>query len=80
MLPAAGEMTRPLIGSSLSTIVIFVPLAFLSGVTGGFFRALAITMAAALTLSLLFALFMAPILAGAGCARKMSPLPSAQTR
>ncbi len=58
-------MTRPLIGSSLSTIVIFVPLAFLGGVVGGFFRALAITMAAALTISLLFSLFIAPILARA---------------
>ena len=65
LLPAAGEMTRPLIGSSLSTIVIFVPLAFLGGVTGGFFRALAVTMAAALTISLQFALFIAPILARA---------------
>jgi len=65
LLSAAGEMTRPLIGSSLSTIVIFVPLAFLGGVTGGFFRALAVTMAAALTLSLLFSLFIAPILARA---------------
>ena len=58
-------MTRPLIGSSLSTIVIFVPLAFLGGVTGGFFRALAVTMAAALSISLLFSLFIAPILARA---------------
>lgn len=65
LLPAAGEMMRPLIGSSLSTIVIFVPLAFLDGVTGGFFRALAVTMAAALTISLLFTLFVAPLLARA---------------
>ena len=63
LLPAAGEMARPLIGSSLSTIVIFVPLAFLGGVTGGFFRALAVTMVAALVISLLFALFIAPLLA-----------------
>lgn len=63
LLPAAGEMIRPLVGSSLSTIVIFVPLAFLDGVTGGFFRALAVTMAAALTISLVFTLFVAPLLA-----------------
>ena len=65
LLPAAGEMARPLVGSSLSTIVIFIPLAFLGGVAGGFFRALAVTMAAALALSLLFALFVAPLLARA---------------
>ena len=65
LLPAAGEMARPLIGSSLSTIIIFIPLAFLGGVTGGFFRALAVTMAAALAISLVFALFIAPLLARA---------------
>ena len=65
LLPAAAEMARPLIGSSLSTLVIFIPLAFLGGVTGGFFRALAVTMAAALALSLVFALFIAPLLARA---------------
>lgn len=62
-LAAAAEMARPLIGSSLGTVVIFLPLAFLSGVTGGFFKALAVTMTAALLISLLFALFVAPLLA-----------------
>ena len=63
LLPAAGEMLRPLLGSSLATIVIFVPLAFLSGVTGGFFKALALTMAAALAVSFLVAWFAVPLLA-----------------
>ncbi len=63
ILTAAGEMARPLIGSTLSTVVVFAPLAFLTGVTGGFFKALAVTMAAALIISLLFALFVAPVLA-----------------
>jgi multidrug efflux pump subunit AcrB len=65
MLTAAGEMARPLIGSTTSTVVVFAPLAFLTGVTGGFFKALAVTMAAALVISLLFALFVAPVLARA---------------
>jgi CzcA family heavy metal efflux pump len=62
LLPAAREMLRPLVGSSLATVVIFVPLAFLGGVTGGFFRALALTMAAALVISLFVALTMVPLL------------------
>jgi multidrug efflux pump subunit AcrB len=62
LLAAAGEMARPLIGSSLSTIVVFAPLAFISGVTGGFFKALAVTMTAALSVSLVFTLFVAPLL------------------
>ena len=70
ILAAAGEMARPLIGSSLSTVVVFAPLAFLTGVTGGFFKALAVTMSAALIISLLFALFVAPVLARAWVRRK----------
>jgi CzcA family heavy metal efflux pump len=62
MLPAAQEMLRPLLGSSLATVVIFVPLAFLSGVTGGFFKALALTMASALVVSFFIALVAVPLL------------------
>jgi CzcA family heavy metal efflux pump len=60
---AAAEFTRPLVGSSLSTIVIFAPLAFLSGVTGEFFKALSVTMAASLVISFLIAWLAVPILA-----------------
>ncbi len=62
VLAAAGEMYRPLIGSTFATLVVFAPLAFLGGVTGGFFKALAVTMAAALLISLVFALFVVPLL------------------
>ena len=60
---AAAEFTRPLVGSSLSTIIIFAPLAFLSGVTGAFFKALSLTMAASLAISFLIAWLAVPILA-----------------
>ena len=63
VLDAAAEMTRPLAGSTLATVLVFVPLAFLGGVTGGFFKALAITMSAALAISFFFALLVAPLLA-----------------
>ena len=46
VMAAALEFTRPLAGSSAATLIIFVPLAFLSGVTGAFFKALSLTMAA----------------------------------
>lgn len=61
-LSGAAEMARPLLGSSLATVLVFTPLAFLSGVTGGFFKALAVTMSASLVISLAFSLFVAPIL------------------
>jgi len=60
---AAAEFTRPLAGSSASTIIIFAPLAFLSGVTGAFFKALSLTMATGLSISFLMAWLAVPLLA-----------------
>lgn len=60
---AAGELLRPLTGSSAATIIIFLPLAFLSGVTGAFFKALSLTMASALVVSYLVAWLAIPLLA-----------------
>ena len=62
IMNAAAEFTRPLSGSSLSTIIIFAPLAFLSGVTGAFFKALSLTMASSLIISFLVAWLAVPIL------------------
>lgn len=59
---AAMQMLRPLAGSSLATIVIFLPLAFISGVTGTFFKALALTMAIALISSFIYVFFVVPLL------------------
>ncbi|MGH8124611.1 MAG: efflux RND transporter permease subunit [Rhodanobacteraceae bacterium] len=60
---AAREFTRPQTGSSLATIVIFLPLAFLTGVTGAFFKALSLTMASALVISYFLTLIAVPLLA-----------------
>jgi CzcA family heavy metal efflux pump len=61
---AAAEFTRPLCGSSAATIIIFAPLAFLSDVTGAFFKALSLTMASGLIISFLIAWLVVPILSG----------------
>lgn len=63
LLAAAAEMGRPLLGSTAATIIVFLPLAFISGVTGGFFKALAITMVSALGISLLYARLVIPLIA-----------------
>lgn len=60
---AAIEFTPPLAGSSAATIIIFAPLAFLSGVTGAFFKALSLTMASSLFISFLLAWLAVPLLA-----------------
>ena len=59
---ATQEFLRPLFGSSAATIVIFLPLAFLTGVTGAFFKALSITMAVALAFSFLVAWWLVPVM------------------
>ncbi len=59
---AAQEFLRPLAGSSAATVLIFLPLAFLTGVTGAFFKALSLTMAIALSASFVLAWLVVPIL------------------
>jgi multidrug efflux pump subunit AcrB len=59
---ALSEITVPLIGSTVTPIVVFLPLIAITGVTGAFFKALAITMTVSLISSLLLALTWTPTL------------------
>ena len=59
---ALRELTVPLIGSTITPIVVFLPLISTTGVTGSFFRALAVTMTVSLLTSLLLALSWTPTL------------------
>jgi len=59
---ALKEISKPLVGSTLTPIVVFLPLISLTGVTGVFFRALAITVGVALLTSLALALTWTPVL------------------
>jgi multidrug efflux pump subunit AcrB len=59
---ALGEITVPLIGSTITPIVVFLPLISITGVTGTFFRALAVTMSVSLLTSLALALSWTPAL------------------
>ena len=60
---AMREIVRPLVGSTLTPVVVFVPLAFLDGITGVFFRALALTMVVSLLTSLVIAITLVPSVA-----------------
>jgi CzcA family heavy metal efflux pump len=60
---AVSEITVPIIGSTITPVVVFLPLTLLTGVTGVFFRSLALTMAVALMTSLVLALAFTPVLA-----------------
>ncbi|HEV2731944.1 MAG TPA: efflux RND transporter permease subunit, partial [Terriglobales bacterium] len=57
---ALQEITVPLVGSTITPIVVFLPLISITGVTGTFFRALAVTMGVALLTSLALALTWTP--------------------
>jgi multidrug efflux pump subunit AcrB len=56
------ELSRALVGSTLTPIVVFLPLIAITGVTGVFFRAMAVTIGAALLTSLALALTWTPTL------------------
>ena len=63
VIAAMRELSAPMIASTLTTVVVFIPLLLLTGVTGFFFRSLAFTLGEALIVSLCLALFLAPVLA-----------------
>src|SRR4051812_23484012 len=59
---ALREIRVPLVGSTITPIVVFLPLITITGVTGTFFRALAITVGTALLTSLALAVTWTPTL------------------
>jgi CzcA family heavy metal efflux pump len=77
---ALRELKAPLIGSTLTPVIIFLPLILVTGVTGVFFRALAITMSTALITSLVLALSWTPTLSLYFVRRKPLQQPSAEER
>ena len=57
------ELIGPVVGSTLTTVVVFLPLGFLKGAVGEFFVALSVTLTASVLLSLLFSLTLVPLVA-----------------
>lgn len=66
---AMGQVTAPIIGTTLALIAVFVPLAFFPGSTGGIYRQFAVTLAIAVSISTLLALVLTPAL----CANLLQP-------
>ena len=61
---AMAEVTRPIISIMLVLCAVFVPVAFLGGVEGQFYRQFAITIAASTIISTINSLTLSPALAG----------------
>jgi len=57
------ELLGPVVGSTATTLVVFLPLGLLKGVVGEFFRALCLTLGVSVLLSLVLALTIIPLLA-----------------
>ena len=72
---ALHELSTPLVFSTITPVVVFLPLVSVTGVTGSFFRALAVTMTAALLTSLALALTWTPALSLALLRRSRSLSP-----
>lgn len=72
------ELKVPLLGSTATPVVIFLPLILITGVTGTFFSALAITMTTALLTSLVLALTWTPTLSQYLVRRKETRPPEQQ--
>src|SRR5947199_8381075 len=59
---ATAELIAPVVGSTLTTVVVLAPLGFLSGVVGQFFRALSLTLSVSVLISLVLSLTLIPLL------------------
>lgn len=58
-----AELIGPVVGSTATTLVVFLPLGLLTGFVGDFFRSLCMTLSVSVLLSLVFALTLIPLLA-----------------
>lgn len=60
-LEGAAEIQKPMIGSSMTTVAVFLPLAFLSEITGAMFAPIAITLTLLLAISVILAVTFVPL-------------------
>jgi len=67
------ELAPAVIGTTPTTVVVLVPLSFLNGIVGDFFRALAFTLTSAVLISLVIALTLIPLSGVGGVARLQPP-------
>ncbi len=70
---ASKEISGAVVGSTLTTILVFVPLAFVRGVVGQFFQSLSLALTVALLVSMVVSLTIIPVLAARFLGRKPMP-------
>ena len=72
---ASKEISGAVVGSTLTTILVFVPLAFVHGVVGQFFQSLSLSLSIALLVSMVVSLTIIPVLAAKFLTGKRMPEP-----
>ena len=70
---ASKEISGAVIGSTLTTILVFLPLAFVRGVVGQFFQSLSLALTVALLVSMVVSLTIIPVLAARFLGRRPMP-------
>ena len=70
---ASKEISGAVIGSTLTTILVFLPLAFVRGVVGQFFQSLSLALTVALLVSMVVSLTIIPVLAARFLSRRPMP-------
>jgi multidrug efflux pump subunit AcrB len=71
-IAGTAELAPAVTGTTLTTVVVLIPMAFLRGLVGDFFRALAFTLGVAVVVSLGVALVLVPLAAGSGLSQRRS--------
>jgi multidrug efflux pump subunit AcrB len=72
---ASGEITGAVVGSTLTTVLVFVPLAFIVGVSGQFFASLSWSLSIAVLVSMVISLTLVPVFAAKFLAGRPMPEP-----
>ena len=72
---ASGEITGAVVGSTLTTVLVFLPLAFIVGVYGQFFAALSWSLSIAVLVSMVISLTLVPVFAAKFLAGRPMPPP-----
>jgi multidrug efflux pump subunit AcrB len=75
VVAASGEITGAVIGSTLTTVLVFVPLGFIVGVYGQFFKSLSWSLAIAVLVSMVISLTLVPVVAARFLAGRPMPPP-----
>ncbi len=72
---ASGEITGAVVGSTLTTVLVFVPLAFIVGVYGQFFASLSWSLSIAVLVSMVISLTLVPVVAAKFLGGRPMPAP-----